>query len=152
MERLLQSLCEEYEQNFDPQTTMAGHLVAAILRILSRCEVSSPAPPVRDPVAACIRYIDANYMLPLTPETLARQFALSRSVLMEQFPKRAGMTVKRYLHHRRIRQAGKLLSTGAVSVREAARLVGYEDLSTFYRNFKKITGQSPNQHKEKKDG
>ena len=147
MALLLQALMAEYGADFDPQTTMAGHLVAAMLRILARSHKMAANEPVKDPIAACIRYMDANYMLPLTPDSLAKQFALSRSVLMEQFPKRAGMPVKQYLHHRRIDQAKKLLKTGAVSIREVAGLVGYEDFSTFYRNFKKRTGLTPTEYK-----
>lgn len=147
MALLLQALMAECGSDWDEQTTMAGHLVAAILRLLSRCDKPETEPPVRDPIAACIRYMDANYMLPLTPDSLARQFAISRSVLMEHFPKKAGMPVKQYLHHRRIHQAKKLLKTGSVSVRETAALVGYEDFSTFYRNFKKRTGQTPTEYK-----
>ncbi|MBQ9967233.1 MAG: AraC family transcriptional regulator [Oscillospiraceae bacterium] len=145
LEQLLRLLMEEYAEDHSPDSTMAGHLVAATLRILARCDkpADEPAP---DPIAACIRYMDANYMLPLTPESLAKQFAVSRSSLMEQFPKKTGLTVKRYLHHRRIRQAKKLLATGSVSVRETAKLVGYEDLSTFYRNFKKLTGVPPSEY------
>lgn len=144
--RLMELLAEEYAADFDPGITMAGHLVAAILRVLARCDKPDTEPGA-DPIAACIRYIDANYMLPLTPDSLARQFAISRSALMEKFPKQTGLPVKQYLHHRRIEQATKLLATGSVSVREVAKLVGYEDFSTFYRNFKKLTGQSPSQHK-----
>lgn len=145
--RLMAMLMEEYDAGFEPQLTMAGHLVAAILRVLARCD-KPEAEPISDPISACIRYIDANYMLPLAPEGLAKQFAISRSALMEQFPKAAGMPVKRYLHHRRIHQAKKLLSTGAVSVRETAKLVGYEDLSTFYRNFKKLAAVSPSEYQK----
>jgi len=143
--QLLELLMAEYAAEFPPDLTMAGHLVAAILRILARCD-KPVTEPVSDPIAACIRYIDANYMLPLTPDGLAKQFAISRSALMEKFPRQAGMPVKRYLHHRRIGQAKKLLATGAVSVRETAKLVGYEDFSTFYRNFKKLTDISPSEY------
>lgn len=148
MAHLMALLMDETAAGFDPQLTMASHLVAAILRVLARCDKQT-AEPISDPIAACIQYMDANYMLPLTPDGLARQFAVSRSTLMEQFPKKTGMTVKQYLHHRRIRQAKKLLATGSVSVRETAKLVGYEDFSTFYRNFKKLTGQSPSEHQQK---
>lgn len=147
MAQLMALLAEEYAADFEPAHTMAGHLVAAAVRILARCG-SREEEPADEPIAACIRYMDANYMLPLTPDALAKQFAVSRSALMELFPKRTGMTVKRYLHHRRIRQAKKLLSTGSVSVREAARLVGYEDFSTFYRNFKKLEGTGPGQYRD----
>lgn len=148
IEQLLSLLQDECDTCSDSQSTMAGHLVAAILRILSRCDKPADDLPIPDPIDACIRYIDANYMLPLTPDGLARQFALSRSALMDRFPKRTGFPVKQYLHRRRIAQAKKLLKTGSVSVREAAKLVGYEDFSTFYRNFKKHTSQSPTQYKE----
>ena len=148
MEQLLSLLQAECAADFDPETTMAGHLVAAILRILQRSHLPEEAIPDRDPIAACKGYIDANYMLPLTPDLLARQFALSRSALMSRFSAQTGMSVKRYVHHRRIEQAKKLLQIGAVSVRETAKLVGYEDFSTFFRNFKKLTGQSPTQYKE----
>ena len=147
MEQLLEVLMDEYTACFDDHATMAGHLVAAILRILSRCDTPDADAPVSDPIAACRRYLDANYMLPLTPDELAKQFAISRSALMARFAVETGMPVKRYLHHRRIHQAKKLLQTGSVSVREVARLVGYEDFSTFYRNFKKLTDQSPTQYK-----
>lgn len=147
MEQLLCLLQEECETAL-PQATMAGHLVAAILRIVCRCHEPTENEPIADPIEACIRYMDANYMLPLTPDTLARQFALSRSALMDRFPKSTGCPVKQYLHRRRIEQARKLLQTGKLSVREVAKLVGYEDFSTFYRNFKKYTDQSPTQYKE----
>ncbi len=147
MAQLMTLLMEEYTAGFDPSLTMAGHLVAAVLRVLARCD-RSEAEPISDPIAACIQYMDANYMLPLTPESLAKRFAISRSALMEQFPKAAGMPVKRYLHHRRIHQGKKLLATGSVSVREVAKLVGYEDFSTFYRNFKKLVGSSPSEYQK----
>lgn len=146
MEQLFELLLDECSA-CDPQTTMSGHLVAAILRIASRCHKPDAEVPIPDPIEACRRYIDANYMLPLTPDGLARQFALSRSALMDRFPKTAGLPVKQYLHRRRIEQAKKLLQTVKLSVREVSKLVGYEDFSTFYRNFKKYTDQSPAQYR-----
>ena len=124
IEQLISLLQQECE-TASPQSTMAGHLVAAVLRIVSRCHAPTPEEPTADPIEACIQYMDANYMQPLTPDGLARQFALSRSALMARFSARAGMPVKQYLHRRRIEQAKKLLQTGKVSVREAAKLVGY---------------------------
>ena len=147
MDALL-SLLQEECATAQPNTTMAGHLVAAVLRIVSRCHAPVEEETAADPIEACIRFMDANYMLPLTPDLLARQFAISRSALMAKFPEKTGTSVKQYLHRRRIGQAKKLLQTGKVSVREAAKLTGYEDFSTFYRNFKKYTGKTPTQYKE----
>ena len=46
-----------------------------------------------------------------------------------------------------IEQAQKLCALPDVSVREIAHLTGYQDFSTFYRNFKKLTGQSPAEYR-----
>ena len=130
---------------------MAGSLVAAMLQILSRTYFGShgqkPLDQTQDAVRACIRYIDSNYMLDLNVEELARRFALSRSSFAALFPQMAGMPVKQYVNRRRIEQARKLCSVEGLPLREIARLVGYEDFSTFYRNFKKLTGVSPAEYR-----
>ena len=147
MERLFASLLDEFEENWDLEDTMAGSLIAAMLRILSRTyfdgQRQDSTEKARDAVRACIRYIDFNYMLDLKVDDLARQFALSRSSFVSLFTQEAGMPVKQYVNCKRIEQAKNLCAVEEMPLREIAHLVGYEDFSTFYRNFKKLTGQSP---------
>ena len=147
MERLFVSLLEEFEENWDLEDTMAGSLIAAMLRILARTyfdgQRQDSMEKARDAVRACIRYIDFNYMLDLRVDDLARQFALSRSAFVALFTQVAGMPVKQYVNSKRIEQAKNLCAVEELPLREIATLVGYEDFSTFYRNFKKLTGKSP---------
>ena len=147
MERLFVSLLEEFEENWDLVDTMAGSLIAAMLRILSRTyfggQRQDSMEKARDAVRACIRYIDFNYMLDLNVDDLARQFAMSRSSFVSLFTQVAGMPVKQYVNHKRIEQAKNLCAVEEMPLREIANLVGYKDFSTFYRNFKKLTGKSP---------
>lgn len=142
-QRLLEGLMEEYESRWDAENTMASHLVAGLLRILARSYAAVRKEPKEDPIAACIRFLDNNYRLDLTLEELARRFALSRSALVRQFAERTGVSVKRYLHQKRIQQAGKLCGVPEIPIREIANLVGYQEVSTFYRNFVKFFGVSP---------
>lgn len=142
---LLDCLLGEYTSPWDQADTMASHLVAAILRILSRAYVRhSQQDP--DPIARAVRYIDANSMLELTVEGLARQFALSRSAFAARFRERTGLPVKQYIHQKRMEQAGKLCASGSIPTREVARMVGYTDFSTFYRQFQKHFGCAPSRY------
>ena len=145
MQVLLECLLGEYQRDWDTADTMASHLVAAILRILSRAYVRHTQEDP-DPISRAIRYIDANYMLELSLEGLSRQFALSRSAFAEGFRLRTGLPVKQYLHKKRMEQAGKLCAAGFVPTREVARMVGYTDFSTFYRQFQKHFGCAPSRY------
>lgn len=155
MERLFRCLTCEFSANWDQEDTMAESLVAAMLRILARTYFGGrrqdSMEQARDVVRACMRYVDSNYMLDLTVDGLARQFAMSRSSFADLFAREAGVPVKQYVHRTRIRQAQNLCAVPTLSVREIAQLVGYGDFSTFYRNFKKITGLSPMEYRAERE-
>lgn len=103
------------------------------------------SPVLRD----CIAYIDRNYHQTLTPDTLSRQFGLSKSVLYSSFQEVTGLSLHKYIAKRRITEAQILIrSRPELQLSQIAALVGYRDLSTFYRNFLRICGISPSQYRE----
>lgn len=59
------------------------------------------------------------------------------------------MPPSEYLNVVRINKACELLAHGSTSIEEVARSVGYPVLSTFLRNFRKITGLSPSAWRKK---
>lgn len=156
METLLTCLLEEYENGWDRENTTAGSLIAAILILLSRAYFSGQTgeqeleiiSQSQDAIVACMHYIDANYMHDLKLDDLAKRFALSRSAFVLLFSQMAGMPVKRYINQKRIEQATALCTVPSLSIKEISMLVGYQDLSTFYRNFKKQVGMSPAEYRE----
>jgi len=156
MEILLACLMEEYTAGWDRDNTTAGSLIAAILVLLSRAYFSGQTgeqeleiiSQSQDAVLACMHYIDANYMHDLKLDDLAKRFALSRSVFVLLFSQLAGMPVKRYINQKRIEQAMALCAVPSIPIKEISHLVGYQDLSTFYRNFKKLEGMSPAEYRE----
>ncbi len=75
----------------------------------------------------------------------ARESALSVRRFSELFREITGMTFVPWLQKRRIRHACKLLASGQSSIVGAAFSSGFEDLSTFYRTFKKLCGRTPRQ-------
>lgn len=94
-----------------------------------------------------ISYIQQNYTENLTLEQLARYCAMSKSSFSSLFSQIAGATFHRFLNNCRIQHACQYLRQG-YSITGIYGLCGYRDFSTFYRNFKKVTGLSPEHFKK----
>ena len=95
----------------------------------------------------CLRYLDAHFTEDLVLEETARKFGLSRSKFSLLFPQHTGMTFKRYLTKKRIDYAVTLIRSTELPIQEIAQMAGYTDLSTFYRNFTKVTGTAPSTYR-----
>ncbi|MDG0790950.1 helix-turn-helix transcriptional regulator [Cohnella ginsengisoli] len=79
----------------------------------------------------------------LTLESLSLRFFVSKEHLSRAFKAHVGTGVTDYITMRRMVYAESLLREGKVSIKQAAKLAGYEDLAYFYRVFKKRFGISP---------
>jgi len=77
-----------------------------------------------------------------TVERLAREVAISRSVLAERFTALVGQPPMQYLALWRMQLASRLLVDGR-PVAAIAEAVGYESEASFSRAFKKLVGYSP---------
>lgn len=78
-----------------------------------------------------------------TVEALAKESALSRTVLAERFTKIVGMPPMHYLAKWRMQIASELLSAGNSNVANIAAEIGYESEAAFSRAFKKMIGVPP---------
>ncbi|MDI4643947.1 response regulator transcription factor [Cohnella hashimotonis] len=88
-------------------------------------------------------HIDAHFAGELTLESLSHRFFVSKEHLSRAFKAHVGTGVTDYITMRRMVYAEALLREGKVSIKQAAKLAGYEDLAYFYRVFKKRFGISP---------
>jgi len=101
----------------------------------------------RQAVLMGIAYVDQNYMEQITLTEIAHQCAISKSSFSNLFASITGMSFHQYLNTRRIDYAIQLIRKG-YQVTRIYGLCGYNDFSTFYRNFRKITGVSPEQYRK----
>ena len=92
-----------------------------------------------------VEYINVHFDEPLTLDAMARRVAMSKTSFCRLFKEITGKSFKDYLNEYRIRQAASLISSGE-KISAAARRVGFEYFSTFYRNFKKIMGVSATEY------
>lgn len=94
-------------------------------------------------------FIERNVSNRITVEELASMFALSRRNLERRFKKATSNTVVEYIQRVRIEAAKMRLESSRENVNEVMYNVGYTDTKAFRTTFKKITGLSPVQYRNR---
>lgn len=135
-----------------PELSCVPGAVCAILNLLAQAYYAMPLNVAvlevmtgyNSNIRRCIRYVDEHFREKLSAEALARQFGMSRAALCGAFPQYAGMSIHKYIIRKRILEAQLQIRTKpGLPISQVAQEVGYEDESTFYRNFRRLTGMSP---------
>jgi len=94
-----------------------------------------------------LMWIDRNIHYPITLADLAKQLHVSERTLMRRFAKEIGVLPTRYLQNIRVQKAKELIINSNRSFEHITFDVGYEDISSFRRLFKKMTGLSPGEYR-----
>ncbi|RFZ82904.1 helix-turn-helix domain-containing protein [Mucilaginibacter terrenus] len=94
-------------------------------------------------------FIEHNYSGKITVDQLASTLALSRRHLERRFKKATSNTVVEYMQRVRIEAAKMSLETMRENVNEVMYNVGYTDTKAFRETFKRITGVSPIEYRNK---
>ena len=102
-----------------------------------------------EPVKKAQEYIETNFQNKITVEQLASMLALSRRNLERRFKKATANTVVEYIQRVKIEAAKMSLESSRENVSEVMYKIGYSDPKAFRVTFKKITGLSPIQYRNK---
>ena len=94
------------------------------------------------------RYLEDNYMLDISLDSVGEILHISPAYLSAQFKRYQKMNFLDCLTELRINAAKELLKDPFRSSAEVASMVGYEDASYFARAFKKRTGITPTQYRK----
>jgi AraC-like DNA-binding protein len=99
---------------------------------------------LNDPhVGKALRLLHAAPQRSWTVEELAREVAVSRSVLAQRFTELVGEAPMKYLANWRMQLAKQMMREGTPNIQEVAARVGYESEAAFNRAFKRATGAPP---------
>ncbi len=94
-------------------------------------------------------FIETNYQDKLTVDQIASMIALSRRNFERRFKKATANTVLEYIQRVKIEAAKVNLESSRQNVNEIMSKVGYSDPKAFRVTFKKITGLSPIEYRNK---
>lgn len=95
-------------------------------------------------VERAISFIAGNYMRDLSLDDVAKAVYLSSGYLSIIFKEETGYTVLEYITYVRMQKAkGLLLKMPALKVKDIAEQLGYNNVQSFLRYFKKYYGETP---------
>ena len=95
-------------------------------------------------------YIDGNYAQKITLELLSEQFYVSRFYIEKNFKKYFGIPAIKYYNRVKYENSCRLLCDGK-RVGEVAEKLGFDNIFSFSRFFKNISGLSPSEYVKKQN-
>lgn len=120
------------------------YIIQLIDTINSLLYTSDEAESENERIGAAKAYISAHLTEKLTLDILAEAVFTDKFYLSHLFKKECGVSIKDYISMQRVALAKNLI-IGGNSATEVYTECGFNDYSSFYRAFKKLSGKSPNE-------
>ena len=99
-----------------------------------------------------LAYINQNYFRRITLETVAEEVHVTPSYLSMLFKQQTGLRLIEYLNRCRIEKSKELIRAGDLKIYEIAYRVGYQDEKYFHIMFKRYTGMTATQFRDRESG
>ncbi|HRS21267.1 MAG TPA: AraC family transcriptional regulator, partial [Clostridia bacterium] len=96
--------------------------------------------------------IEANYDKPIDISHISKQLGVSTNHLIRLFKQISGLTPAHYITKLRISKSAELLEQADKNIIEIAYISGFYSLSNFYKHFKELIGQTPNEYRKSRGG
>ncbi len=101
---------------------------------------------------AILEYVNSNTDKCLTVNSIAYSLKITPEYLSSYFKKMSGLNISTYISNAKIEKAKEILKGKKnIKISDVAQMVGFDSVNTFNRNFKKYTGETPSQFKQKFD-
>ena len=98
------------------------------------------------------QYLKENYQRDFSGEELANALWVSRSYLSSYYKNKTGMNLSDSIQMFRVQKAVELLKDPTVRIGDVGPMVGIPSANTFLRQFKKYTGMTPKEYRQKETG
>jgi AraC family transcriptional regulator, arabinose operon regulatory protein len=99
-------------------------------------------------VRKVVEIIDTRWRMPLRVDELARIVGLGASRLEHLFKEEARVSIRDFIHERRLREAAQMLASTEERVSVISFHVGFQHVSNFNHAFKKRFGVSPGKYRQ----
>ncbi|RAU98153.1 hypothetical protein DQG13_17855 [Paenibacillus sp. YN15] len=147
-------LPEEVRETLNQYDSLEGlqhYLVQVLSAYMEQIRTKRSNREKSDLILRVLDYIQANYSrADLSLNLLAEEFGVSVSHLSKVFKEQAESNFIDYLMELRLTKAKQLLEETDGKVRDIAEAVGYSNVNSFVRIFKKLTALTPSEYRERK--
>ncbi len=149
--QILMRVIEEVNEQKKYYQSIVRNLMAEFFSLLLRDELNTNNPRLLSTkevkkatvIAPAIAKILNDYDKHIAVDDLAELCHLSKFYFCRVFKEVMGDTPTNYINNQRIHIAKAMLRDKTKSIQQVATLCGYNDVSYFYRCYKKVTGESP---------
>lgn len=100
-------------------------------------------------IARSLQHIQKHFHEPVSVSDLAKLAAMSLRGFHQMFVKHVGRSPGNELHRIRIEHAKRLLISSTEKTEAVARKCGYQNINSFWVSFRKATGLTPKQYRQK---
>ncbi len=160
IEELMNAMLEEYQ---DAELLFEDVLQAQLMQLLLLFMREYAQHPCAEPaddiycrykgiVDDSLEYIRNHYNEPLTLEDVCRRAMMSKTYFCYLFKLQTHKTFVEYLLNLRIESSKRLLETTDLSVTRIGEEVGFQSSPHFTRTFRKLTGLTPREYRNRATG
>jgi YesN/AraC family two-component response regulator len=100
-------------------------------------------------IQSILKYIEANYTdADISLTSVATHFNITVPYLSRYFKEQTGSNFVEYINKKRIDKAKHLMSECSLTLEKICNIIGYDNILTFRRAFKKFEGVVPSEYRE----
>ena len=134
-----------YEENFG---ILINCTILELLHALNKYHHSKEFSSNNAKITPIIMYINENLTLPITLDSISEKFYMNKYHLCRIFKKHTGLTINKYITHKRIVMVKNLYREGK-TLFQASVESGFGNYSNFYKMYVNETGRSPREDMKK---
>ncbi|GGI44671.1 hypothetical protein GCM10008018_08260 [Paenibacillus marchantiophytorum] len=146
----LQSIFQHAESQLQACITMKELEQLLLNWVTQAAEAFREKKQLRDPITSfVVDYVTDHLEEEIYLDLLAERLNLSGSYLSYYFKEKTGMNIVDFINEKRIMQATTLLADNKLKIHDVAAAVGYRNITSFNRMFKKYVGLTPSEFRKK---
>lgn len=144
---LIKNIIKNKQRTFCDKVESRGIVYQLMARFLKDAQ---PKAEINDDrIQKVLSYIRKNIYKTIDIDSLAAISCLSKDHFIRLFKKEVNNTPLQYINQKKIEKAQFILITDSMPVKNISYLLAYEDHSYFNRLFKKLTGVTPQQYRDR---